>query len=239
MEKEKLYEILRKHYKWRNGEEDGERADLRCADLRGANLSDVDLSGADLVYANLERANLSNADLLQTDLRGADLENADLSNAVLIDANLKGADLSGADLTGAILENANFRNIILNDETKGLDNEMLNRYFPICCPEYGEFIGWKKVFGALIVKLKITENAKRSSAFGRKCRCSEAVVLAIEHDDGAPSDETEVFSYYDRRFIYRVGETVSVPNFDDDRKKECAPGIHFFITRQEAVDYGA
>ena len=87
------------------------------------------------------------------------------------------------------------------------------------------------------VKLKITENAKRSSAFGRKCRCSEAVVLAIENVDGTPSDKTEVFSQYDRQFVYRVGKTVSVSDFDDDRKNECSPGIHFFITRQEAVDY--
>ena len=48
---------------------------------------------------------------------------------------------------------------------------------------------------------------------------------------------TEVNSNYDSRFVYRIGETVEVPNFDDDRWNECAPGIHFFITRQEAVEY--
>ena len=41
----------------------------------------------------------------------------------------------------------------------------------------------------------------------------------------------------DENFIYRIGETVEVKNFDCDRSHECAPGIHFFITRQEAVDY--
>lgn len=115
---------------------------------------------------------------------------------------------------------------------------MLDRYFPISCPEYGEFIGWKKTRGPLIVRLKITENAKRSSALGRKCRCSEAVVLAIENVDGTPSDKTEAISLYDPYFIYRVGETVSVSDFDNNRAKVCSSGIHFFITRQEAVDYG-
>ena len=154
-------------------------------------------------------------------------ERADLRGAYLSGADLRGADLSRADLSGAYL----------SGETKGIEEETLKRFFPIACPEYGEFIGWKKSFGGLIVKLKITENAKRSSAFGRKCRCSEAVVLSIENIDGTPSDKTEVFSSHDRNFVYRVGETVSVENFDDDRKKECAPGIHFFVTRQEAVDY--
>jgi hypothetical protein len=30
---------------------------------------------------------------------------------------------------------------------------------------------------------------------------------------------------------------VTPDSFDEDRWHECAPGIHFFITRQEAVDY--
>ena len=172
------------------------------------------------------------ADLSVADLSGAYLRGADLSGAYLSGAYLSGADLSGAYLRGAYLSGAD-----LSGGTKGLEEETLKRFFPISCPEFGEFIGWKKSFGDLIVKLKITENSKRSSAFGRKCRCSEAVVLAIENMDGTPSDKTEVFSSHDRNFAYRVGETISVENFDDDRKKECAPGIHFFITRQEAVDY--
>ena len=179
-----------------------------------------------------ERAYLREADLSEADLSEADLSKADLRGADLSEADLRGAYLSGAYLSGADLRGA-----YLSEETKGLEEETLKRFFPIACPEYGEFVGWKKSFEGLIVKLKITENAKRSSAFGRKCRCSEAVVLAIENVDGTPSDKTEVFSFYNRQFVYRVGETVSVSDFDDDRKNECAPGIHFFITRQEAVDY--
>lgn len=38
--------------------------------------------------------------------------------------------------------------------------------------------------------------------------------------------------------IEPVGETVTPTEpFDDDRLKDCASGIHFFITRQEAVNY--
>ena len=44
-------------------------------------------------------------------------------------------------------------------------------------------------------------------------------------------------SGHDSAFVYRVGETVSVPNFDRNWQEECAPGVHFFITRAEAEAY--
>ena len=109
------------------------------------------------------------------------------------------------------------------------------------CPEVGSFTGWKKVTGAdkgnLIVKLRIPEDAKRSSSTGRKCRCNKAIVLAIENFDGTPANVPEAYSLYDNNFIYRVGDVVSVSDFDNDRFSVCAPGIHFFMGRQEAIDY--
>ena len=146
-------------------------------------------------------------------------ERANLCGANLCDADLRDADLRGANLCGA-----------------NLLPELLVKFFPLACPEYGAFIGWKKC-GEYIVKLKVADTAKRSSAFGRKCRCSEAVVMDIERMNGEPCDVTSVASSYDNDFIYTIGETVRVDNFDKDRTHECAPGIHFFITRQEAVDY--
>ena len=206
-----LKEIIEKHQKWIVGASDGKRADLRGADLRGADLYGADLRGADL----------RGADLRGADLRGADLRGADLYGAALYGADLYGADLRGADLYGAKIE-----------------LELINKFYPICCPEVGSFIAWKKVRENLIVKLEVTETAKRSSAFGRKCRCSEAKVLDIQNLDGTSADDVTVaYSTHDSNFAYRVGETVRVDNFDEDRKNECAPGIHFFITRQEAVEY--
>lgn len=215
-----LNEILEKHLKWINDENGGERANLSGADLRIANLS-----GADLRVANLRVANLRGADLRRADLCGADLCGANLRGANLYGADLRGANLSEADLRGANLSGAK------------IELMLVNKFYPICCPEAGSFVGWKKVRGDLIVKLEVTENAKRSSAFGRKCRCNEAKVLDIQNLDGTSADVTEVYSQHDTNFAYRVGETVRVDNFDEDRRNECAPGIHFFITRQEAVDY--
>ena len=187
-------------------------ADLRRADLRGADLRDADLGGADLRDADLRDADLGGADLRRADLRGADLRRADLGGA-----DLRGADLGGADLGGA-------KNI---------------PYIPLACPSDGAFIGWKKARSggyAALVKIEIPEDAKRSSATGTKCRCDKARVLEITRiADGKQSQEAT--SDHDLNFIYRVGEMVSVDDFDENPYNECAPGIHFFINRQEAINY--
>ena len=114
--------------------------------------------------------------------------------------------------------------------------EAKNLNFPIACPEKGSFTAFKKA-GVYIIELEIPSDALRSSSTTRKCRCSKAKVVSITNLDGTPSDVKSVASNYDSEFIYNLGETVEVPNFDTNRWNECAPGIHFFITRQEAVDY--
>ena len=179
-----------------------------------ANLSMADLRGADLSGANLSGANLSMADLSWADLSRANLSMADLSWADLSMADLSWADLSRANLSMA--KNVNC---------------------PLTCPEKGSFIGFKKVRGNYIVELEILADAMRSSATGRKCRCSKAKVVSITNPDGSNAEETSACSGWDLNFVYPVGEIVEVKDFDTNRWNECAPGIHFFITRQEAIDY--
>ena len=232
--KEELSEILRKHALWLNNDPEGERADLYGADLYGANLYGANLYGADLREANLREANLSGADLTRANLREADLYGADLREADLYKADLSGANLTRANLSGADLYGADLReaNLYKADLYKA---ENLN--LPITCPEEGSFIGFKKCRNELIVKLEIPADALRCSATGRKCRCSKAKVLSITSADGSGANIDAVASKYDKNFIYKVGETVEVHNFNTDRWNECSAGIHFFITRQEAVNY--
>ena len=230
--------ILEKHAKWIRGEDGGECADLYGANLRNANLCDADLCGAnlcgaDLCYANLCGANLRGADLRGADLCGADLRGADLRNADLYGANLCDADLCGANLRGANLCDANLCGAKNTDKTAW---DAYTAFYPLQCPETGSFIGYKKAADK-IVMLEICADAKRSSATSRKCRCSKAKVLSITHLDGSDSGLTEVRSNYSKEFVYRVGEIAEVSDFDDDRWNECAAGIHFFITRDEAVKY--
>lgn len=174
--------------------------------------------------ANLCRANLCGADLCDANLCSANLRDADLRGANLCGANLRGANLCDADLRRADLCDANLC---------GAKNMT---FIPMTCPDSGSFTAWKKAHGH-IVKLLIPEDARRSSASGRKCRCDKAVVVAIETVSGESAELDEIGSDYDGTFIYKVGETVTEPNFCEDRFKECAKGIHFFINRQEAVDY--
>lgn len=198
---------------------------------RGADLRDTDLYGADLCNADLRGANLSDADLCDADLRDADLRGADLRDADLYGANLSDADLSDADLRGADLRSADLRGANLCGanlrDAKGCY---------LSCPTEGSFIGWKKASGH-IVKLRIPEDARRSSATGHKCRCDKAYVMEIQNMDGTRATVDAVRSDHDQNFVYTVGATVEVPDFDDNRWNECAPGIHFFIDRRAAVEY--
>ena len=156
-------------------------------------------------------------------------DQADLSGADLYGANLSGADLRGADLRGANLYQAN----LSGADLYGAKNLNL----PMACPEEGSFIGFKKCRNDFIVKLEILSDSLRCSATGRKCRCSKAKVISITNLDGTNANTNVVISKRDPNFIYKVGETVDVKNFDTNRWNECSTGIHFFITRQEAVDY--
>ena len=171
--KHKLNSILNKHKMWLLNDPEGKRADLRGADLMGANLREADLSGADLRGANLREANLS-----------------------------------GAKLDWALV-----------------------------CQEKGSFIGYKKCRNNLIVKLEIPEDAYRCSATSKKCRCSKAKVLSITNLDGSESTSNVAVSKYDSSFVYRIGETVEVTDFDQNRWNECSTGIHFFMNREDAVKY--
>jgi len=88
-------------------------------DLKGAEMSDVDLHKADLNNTNLSRANLSGVDLggdhlIMANLSGANLEGAYLLGANLCRANLSGANLKRADLSEAMLNDANLRDANLN-----------------------------------------------------------------------------------------------------------------------------
>lgn len=105
------------------------------------------------------------------------------------------------------------------------------------CPSEGAFIGWKKV-NDFIIKLQILEDSKRSSATTRKCRCDKALVLEIQNIKGENSGLTHILNTsQDVDLDYIVGEIVYPDKFDEDRWNECSHGIHFFITRQEAVVY--
>jgi len=203
---------------------------LSDAYLRGAYLSDANLSGAYLRGANLNGAYLSGANL-----RGAYLSGANLRDAYLSGANLSGANLNGAYLSGAYLSGANLRDTNLSDANlrganlSGANGAELAIAMTRITPE-GALIGWKKCKSNVIVKLRIPEEAKRSHAFGRKCRAEFADVLEVFGADFG-------ISQHDEKTKYTAGRRVTPDSFSEDWMQECAPGVHFFLTRLEAENY--
>ena len=231
LEGDNIEAILKEHgYDCLHGADLG-HANLHGADLHGANLHDANLSDADLRYANLRDAYLGCACL-----HGADLGHADLRYANLSDVDLHGADLNDADLSYADLSDVDLRDA---------NHVQLSIAKISILPDEGDIIGWKKAYvdgtmlpKSVIVKLLIPSDAQRSNATGRKCRASKARVLDLQDKQGnsLPPDTT-AYSGHDTDFTYKKGETIHVEDFDTNRWKECAPGIHFFITRIEAVEY--
>ena len=178
--------------------------------------------GASLWGANLEGANLWGANLRGANLEGANLEGANLRGANLRGANLRGANLEGANLRGANLEGANLWGANLEGAT-------LPHFF--ICPAEGAFIAYKAVRGGVLT-VEIPADARRTSSLvGRKCRASALRVVS------GPEGATEWQSKHDPEFVYRLGETATVADFDDDIRVECTTGLHFFVTRREAEEY--
>jgi hypothetical protein len=142
---------------------------------------------------------------------------ANLAGANLADANLARANLAGAYLARANLARANLAG------AKGTDLAIAQtRILPD-----GDLVVWKKCADGVLVKLRIPSYAKRSHAFGRKCRAEFADCIEVI---GAESG----VSQHDEKTVYKAGERVVCDAWDADWTKECSGGIHFFITRAEA-----
>jgi len=199
------------------------RANLSGADLYGADLYGADLSNTDLSNTNLSNANLTNADLSHTDLSNTNLSGADLSNTNLSNADLSNTDLSRTDLSGANLSNAKNAELIKAQQR--------------ITPEEGAFVGWKKLQSGVIAKLFIPHDAQRMNALGsRKCRASKAFVHEMFKDGDTFNDVA--YGLHDPSFKYQTGKEVFPDSFNDDIREECSNGIHFFMTRAEAENYG-
>lgn len=110
-------------------------------------------------------------------------------------------------------------------------------------------IGWKQAYTmnlvtTVLVKLSIPKSARVCRTFRGTYRCDKAKVVAITSPDGKYSLQ-EARSMKDIDFFYKLGETVLSDNsmsiscceFCGDPAKEKGPGIYFFKTKKEAIEY--
>ena len=193
---------------------------LRNEDLRQLQFANADLREAEIVLSILSYANLMSANCANASFAGCDLRSANLQYA-----NLSGCGLSGVVFQSACLDDANL-------------NLARLPFFSVC-PEAGRFTAFKKVRDNFILTLEIPAGAGRvSSLVGRKCRATSALVVKAETSGGHELDDSyALVSQHDSAFRYHLGGIAMPHDFNDDIRVECAPGIHFFMTREEAVDY--
>ena len=141
-----------------------------------------------------------------------------MSRANLSGVNLLGADLSGADLSGVNLSGVNLT---------GANNTELAIARTRVVPLEGVVTGWKKCRNDVIVKLQVPAKARRSNAFGRKCRAEYVKVLKVIGADVG-------VSHYALVVKYEKGQTVKCCEWNEDFTIECGGGIHFYMTKEEA-----
>ena len=206
--------------RWKKRKMDG-------SDLHGQNLEWGDFTATSFRSADFKKANLVNSRFRECDFTGADFRGANLRGADLRGCILCYADFREADIRLCALENADLTQAKMDETTQG---------YAMRCPETGAFVAYKKCVYDRIVQLLIPADAKRSSATGAACRCDKAKVLTIKSFD-CRQEFDEAWSLVDENFVYRRGEWVYADAFTDDRWKDSTHGIHFWMTREEAMEY--
>ena len=214
-------------------------------DLRNSIIKDMDLSNGDMRGLDLSRATFEGCNLRGTDFSGSKLDNVAFYNNELVGMKLCGClargcsfrfqdmtdiDLRGANIYASVLEDAiNQDKVIVDDDTK---------WYRMRCPEIGEaFVAWKCCTDLRVVMMLVPRDAKRCMATMETGRAERVKVLKI-----TSIDESENYSWaqstVDPNFYYDVGKWLEPANgFEEDRWKDSSAGIHFFLDRQQCVDY--
>lgn len=214
------------------------RLDLTASVIHDAKLSEYDLTNIDFDKTRFDSVDLEGADFSNSSIRGCLFANCvmrnikfigtDMREAIFRYNDLSGSDISGADLYAAVLEFAVLDDIKSNEDTK---------WWRMLPPEQGAFIAWKCCTDLRVVQLLVPADAARVSSTMTTCRCSKAKVLSIKSIDETVSYDWAQ-STVDPDFYYEKGKWVEPSNgFESDRWRDSSRGIHFFMERQQCVDY--
>lgn len=210
---------------------------LREASFEDMDLSGFSLSGIDFTLGSFQNVRLDGVDFSGSiienvlldgcSMKGASFRNASMKTASLRYCDMRNCDIRGASLFGAVLEYARLDGIISDEKTQ---------WFRMHCPEKGALLGYKKCVNDRLVQLLIPADAKRTSATLPSCRCSKAKVLTIKSFDSTKEFD-EAWSLVDENFVYHKGQWVEVLDFNEDRWMDSTTGIHFWMSREEAIAY--
>ncbi|MDO4975025.1 MAG: pentapeptide repeat-containing protein [Alphaproteobacteria bacterium] len=222
----------------RKGDEmiDLEQCIFKNQDLNGWDMKNLNLRRASFQECNLNGTDFSNSMMDHVAFYDCDIKNMKLNNSLCRGVSFRGNDMEGIDLSGAniyaaVLEDAINQDKVVTDEK--------TKWYEMKCPEEEPFIAWKCCTDLRVVMMLVPADAKRCMATMETGRVSKVKVLSIKS-----IDETESFEWaqstVDPDFYYEVGKWLEPANgFQEDRWKDSSPGIHFFLDRQQCVDYQA
>ena len=217
-----------------------ERCDFRLSpwdgiDARGACFEDCLFINVSFQHCNLRRAKFRGCIFYGCSFIDCDLSKAHFSCS----SSIVAGTFARCDFDQARLPDLFIPSSIIGSENVP--------YIPMVCPDEGEFIGYKKAWAVddglrypVLVTLRIPADALRSSGFGRKCRCSKAIVVKMERisPEVHPIPVPMARSIFDEHFIYTEGKEVTPRNgFCTERWDVCSGGIHFFMNKREAIEY--
>ena len=238
--RKKLEKIIKKHHRYLVGANGGKLGVLKDLDLSYMDLSGMNFERMYFINVNFGRSDLTKANFNRTKCSEVSFDHAKLEDASFKYAIMDEVDFYCANLTRACL----YKSEILGSDGALLVTDLTGATHlpPMRCPEKGSFTAFKKAYdissdASYIVELFIPAKARRSTGLSATGRCDIAKVISITTLDGEPTDISTVRSWHDANFLYTVGEYVSVDDFEDGRWWSCVPGIHFFMTRQEAVNF--
>ena len=215
-------------------------ADFNGTHFNGTNFSNTHFDNTNFHDAHFHGTDFSNVDFRNTYFNNADFNGADFFRTYFCNTDFNGAHFNSTDFSGINFSDADFNNTAIDWNCIFKNADECTAFLNLQCPEAGSFIAYKMARNCLI-KLEIPADALRSSATTRKCRASKAKVLEIADENGKKIKST--CSDRTSQFIYEVGKTVYSRDddgniaFDENRWNECSTGIHFFITKQEAINY--
>ena len=218
----------------------GNQLNMKHSVFTGLDLSGWDMTGLDLSRSTFDGCNLNGTDFSGSKLDNVAFYNNDLRNMKLNGCLARGCSFRFQDMTGIDLSGANIYASVLEDavnQDKVIYDEK-TRWYEMSVPECGKpFIAWKCCTDLRVVMMLVPADAKRCMATMETGRVSKVKVLSIKSIDEKES-YTWAQSTVDSDFYYEVGKWLEPANgFQEDRWKDSSPGIHFFLDRQQCVDY--
>lgn len=218
--------------------------------------ANCDLSGLDLSFRNLSGISFAGSRLCDTDFTGSELNHVDFDGADMLGVKLQNARLLGAKIANAknfpdfqrvpkegafiaykkVIGNRDGHPYILELEIPA-DAKRVSSTGSKCRANKA------KVLRAMYHDGSLLNTEGTCSTYILTVDMRNEHTPGIVHrkekaywDNGLPHGQ--LCSIYDNSFFYEVGREYTIDNFGDDIRLECQPGIHFFMSFEEALNYG-